>query len=70
MQGGYLGFHIEKSEKGFSIEQAKFYTIEILLEIHCFYDNKILYLDLKSGNILLDRNGHIKIFDFNDSIIF
>ena len=64
-----MGFHIEKSEKGFSIEQAKFYTIEILLEIHCFYDNKILYLDLKSGNILLDRNGHIKIFDFNDSII-
>ena len=69
MQGGYLGFHIEKSEKGFSIEQAKFYAIEILLAIHCLHDNNILYGDLKSGNILLDRNGHIKICDFGSSII-
>ena len=64
-----MGFHIDQSEKGFSIEQAKFYAIEILLAIRCLHDNNILYGDLKPANILLDRNGHIKICDFNSSII-
>ena len=68
MIGGELNFHIYK-ENYFSEQKAKFYAAEILLAINHLHKNKIIYRDLKPENVLIDRDGHIKLTDFGLSKI-
>ncbi|KAJ3128828.1 Non-specific serine/threonine protein kinase [Nowakowskiella sp. JEL0407] len=46
----------------------KFYGAEILLELEHIHSQRIIFRDLKLENIMIDRNGHIKIVDFGGSI--
>ena len=68
MQGGEMFFHLFK-EKRFTNEKAKFYLVEIILAIEFLHKNHMMYRDLKPENVLLDKNGHIKITDFGLSKI-
>jgi serine/threonine protein kinase len=68
MQGGEMFFHLFK-EKRFKNEKAKFYLVEIILAIEFLHKNNMMYRDLKPENVLLDKNGHIKIADFGLSKI-
>jgi len=68
MQGGEMFFHLFK-EKRFTNEKAKFYLVEIILAIEFLHKNNMMYRDLKPENVLLDKNGHIKITDFGLSKI-
>ena len=68
MQGGEMFFHLLK-EKRFKNEKAKFYLVEIILAIEFLHKNNMMYRDLKPENVLLDKNGHIKIADFGLSKI-
>jgi len=48
----------------FSESSAEFYTAEILTALDFLHSHKIIYRDLKPDNILIERDGHIKLADF------
>jgi serum/glucocorticoid-regulated kinase 2 len=68
MQGGELFFHLFR-EKRFKNEKARFYLTEIILAIETLHKNKMIYRDLKPENVLIDKEGHIRITDFGLSKI-
>ena len=65
MHGGELNYHIytEKSNY-FSEEKTKFYAAEIILGLNYLHKNNCIYRDLKPENVLIDKDGHIKLTDF------
>ena len=65
MHGGELNYHIYKEENNyFSEEKTKFYAAEIILGLDYLHKNNCIYRDLKPENVLIDKNGHIKLTDF------
>ncbi|XP_050299292.1 RAC serine/threonine-protein kinase isoform X2 [Anthonomus grandis grandis] len=63
VNGGELFFHLSR-EKVFSEERTKFYGAEIISALAYLHSQGIIYRDLKLENLLLDKDGHIKIADF------
>lgn len=63
VNGGELFFHLSK-ERQFTEERTKFYGAEIISAIDYLHKRGIIYRDLKLENLLLDKDGHIKIADF------
>lgn len=45
-------------------EEAKFYTAEIILAVDSVHRMNFIHRDLKPDNILIDKQGHIKLSDF------
>ncbi|KAF8883600.1 kinase-like domain-containing protein [Mucidula mucida] len=48
----------------FSENEARFYLSEVLMALVFLHRRKIMYRDLKTENILIGRDGHIKLADF------
>lgn len=70
--GGELFYHLSQERK-FTEEKTKFYGAEIVAALGYLHDHEIIYRDLKLENLLLGRDGHIKIADFGlckDNITF
>ncbi|KAI9203541.1 molecular mechanism For the regulation of protein kinase B Akt By hydrophobic motif phosphorylation [Polychytrium aggregatum] len=63
VNGGELYFHICNFGR-FSEDRVRFYAAEIFLAIECLHGKGIAYRDLKLENILLAKDGHVKITDF------
>lgn len=63
VNGGELFFHLSR-ERMFSEERTRFYGAEIISALGYLHSQNIIYRDLKLENLLLDKDGHIKIADF------
>jgi len=63
VNGGELFFHLSR-ERQFSEDRTRFYGAEITSAIDYLHRRGIIYRDLKLENLLLDKDGHIKIADF------
>lgn len=61
--GGEL-FSQLRREGRFVNDTARFYASEIILALEYLHNQNIVYRDLKPENLLLDKDGHIKITDF------
>ena len=56
-----------RREGRFSNDVALFYMTEILLAFQYLHSKEIAYRDLKPENLLIDKEGHIKLTDFGFS---
>ncbi|KAJ3039185.1 RAC-gamma serine/threonine-protein kinase [Rhizophlyctis rosea] len=63
VNGGELYFHVSNFGR-FSEERVRFYGAEIALAVGYLHEKDVVYRDLKLENILLAKDGHVKITDF------
>ena len=61
--GGEL-FSYLRSAGRFSSAAGNFFASEIIVALDYLHSKSIVYRDLKPENLLLDRDGHLKITDF------
>ncbi|KAL3282496.1 hypothetical protein HHI36_005678, partial [Cryptolaemus montrouzieri] len=61
--GGELFSYLRNAGR-FGVSSAIFYSSEIILALEYLHSKSIVYRDLKPENLLLDREGHLKITDF------
>ncbi|NXN94208.1 AKT2 kinase, partial [Rhinopomastus cyanomelas] len=61
--GGELFFHLSR-ERVFTEERARFYGAEIVSALEYLHSQDVVYRDIKLENLMLDKDGHIKITDF------
>nr|XP_045605812.1 cAMP-dependent protein kinase catalytic subunit 3-like isoform X2 [Procambarus clarkii] len=61
--GGELFAYLRNAGK-FPMTTASFYASEIVSALEYLHSLSVVYRDLKPENLLLDRDGHLKITDF------
>ena len=63
ISGGELFSHLRRQEF-FQVAQYQFYSVEIACALFTLHDLNIAYRDIKPENILLTKEGHVRIIDF------
>ncbi|XP_014663126.1 PREDICTED: protein kinase C iota type-like [Priapulus caudatus] len=61
--GGDMMTHMQR-EKRIPEEHVRFYSGEIALALNFLHTRGIIYRDLKLDNVLLDKDGHVKLTDY------
>jgi len=63
LPGGEL-FKLIRNKVMMTEVDSRFYIAEIVLAVEQLHQMGIIYRDLKPENVLLDKDGHIKLTDF------
>lgn len=63
LPGGEL-FKLIRNKVMMTESDSRFYIAEIVLAVEQLHQMGIIYRDLKPENVLLDKDGHIKLTDF------
>ncbi|EAX90148.1 AGC family protein kinase [Trichomonas vaginalis G3] len=63
ISGRYL-FRLIQEEYSITLPELRFYVAEISLGLEHLHSQGIIYRDLKLENVLVCKNGHIKLSDF------
>ena len=63
LPGGDLMSLLIKKDK-LTEEEAKFYIAELILAVDSIHQLDCIHRDIKPDNVLIDKNGHIKLSDF------
>ena len=66
MPGGDL-FHLLSRHLVLPIDDVKLYVAELALALQALHESNIVYRDLKPENVMIDKDGHLKIADFGMS---
>ena len=61
--GGELFSHLRRQEF-FEVAQYQFYAVELACALYTLHELKIAYRDIKPENILLTKEGHIRLIDY------
>lgn len=61
--GGDL-FTLLKAENRFSLDKSQFYIAQVIYALEYLHSKNIVYRNLKPENILINKNGYIKLTDF------
>lgn len=55
----------ERLDQGeFSDAELQALTVELLSAVACVHSHNVLHRDIKTGNVLLDKDGHARLTDF------
>nr|AML79256.1 putative LOV domain-containing protein [Bazzania trilobata] len=68
--GGELFLLLERQpQKRFHEDSARFYAAEIVLALEYLHCLGVVYRDLKPENVLIQRDGHVQLTDFDLSLL-
>ncbi|CAM6094945.1 unnamed protein product [Calypogeia fissa] len=68
--GGELFLLLERQpQKRFNEDSARFYAAEIVLALEYLHCLGVVYRDLKPENVLIQRDGHVQLTDFDLSLL-
>ena len=68
IQGGEL-FDVILQQKKLTEDTIKFYAVQIILAIGYLHDKSIIHRDLKLENILVDKDGYLKLIDYGLAMV-
>jgi serine/threonine protein kinase len=54
----------ERLDRGFTAAALRALALELLSAIACVHNHGVLHRDIKTGNVLIDNDGHARLTDF------
>lgn len=57
-------FNLLSKKTRFSEDQTRFYAAQMILALEHLHEKDIVYRDLKPENVLIDKQGYVRITDF------